>query len=150
MQDLRVPQRSREFQCHTIILRVYLLYELLARARPEEQDFLVRLLFGDLRQGALEGIMIEAIAKGTRIPAADIRRGVMVSGDLGAVAFAALEQGGKSRFKLEPEAVALKLVHAVESPRPKRRYYVTVPTYMAAWAKRLLPPAAADFLAKRT
>ncbi len=62
---------------------------------------------------------------------------------------AAMEQGGKSLFKLEPESVAWKLVHAVESSRPKRRYYVTVPTYIAAWAKRLLPPTAADWIVKR-
>lgn len=62
---------------------------------------------------------------------------------------AAMEQGGKSTFKLEPEAVALKLVHAVESPRPRRRYKVTVPTYVAAAARRALPPALADWLVQR-
>ena len=62
---------------------------------------------------------------------------------------AAMEGGGKSTFKLEPEAVAWKLVHAVESPRPKVRYYVTVPTYVAAIAKRLLPPAMADWIVRK-
>ncbi len=62
---------------------------------------------------------------------------------------AAMEQGGKSTFKLEPEAVAWKLVHAVESARPKRRYKVTVPTYVAAAAKRALPPPLADWLIQR-
>lgn len=58
-----------------------------------------------------------------------------------------MEAGGKSTFKLEPEAVAKKLVHAVESPRPRRRYYVTVPTYLAAGLKRIAPTALIDRLA---
>ena len=50
-----------------------------------------------------------------------------------------LRGGGKVRWKLPPEAVLKKLIHAAESDRPKLRYYVTVPTYMAAIAKRVLP-----------
>ena len=52
--------------------------------------------------------------------------------------------GGKQTFKLPPEAVAAKLVHALESPRPKVRYYVTIPTYLAAYGKRVLPQFLAD------
>lgn len=54
--------------------------------------------------------------------------------------------GGAKRFKLPPEAVAVKLLHALESRKPRRRYYVTVPTYVMAWARRLLPPPALDRL----
>lgn len=57
-----------------------------------------------------------------------------------------LNGGGKKRFKLPPEAVAQKLLHALESRNPRRRYYVTVPTYVMAWARRLLPPPALDRL----
>jgi short-subunit dehydrogenase len=57
---------------------------------------------------------------------------------------AVMEAGGKTAFKLEPAAVAAKLVHAVESPRPKTRYLVTTPTYLAAAAKRLLPAPLLD------
>mgnify|MGYP001435630699 CR=1 FL=1 len=57
---------------------------------------------------------------------------------------AAMEKGGKQTFKLEPEAVLAKLVHALESPRPKRRYYVTIPTYLVVVGRRLLPAAIAD------
>ena len=60
---------------------------------------------------------------------------------------AAMEAGGKTTFKLEPEAVAAKLVHAVESAHPQARYFVTTPTYLAAFAKRLLPTALLDRLA---
>lgn len=52
---------------------------------------------------------------------------------------ARLGRGGSKRFKLGPEAVLAKLIHALESPAPRRRYYVTIPTYMMAWARRLLP-----------
>jgi NAD(P)-dependent dehydrogenase (short-subunit alcohol dehydrogenase family) len=52
---------------------------------------------------------------------------------------ARLEKGGSTRFKLPPEAVLEKLIHALESPRPRIRYYVTKPTYVMAWLRRLLP-----------
>jgi NAD(P)-dependent dehydrogenase (short-subunit alcohol dehydrogenase family) len=55
-----------------------------------------------------------------------------------------LNGGGTRRFKLPPEAVARKLLHALESRKPRRRYYVTVPAYVMAWARRLLPPPALD------
>lgn len=60
-----------------------------------------------------------------------------------------MRQGGKSFFKLEPSAVSKRLVHAVESPRPQRRYYVTTPTYLAAVFNRIMPPAAAEYFAKK-
>ena len=62
---------------------------------------------------------------------------------------AAMETGGASTFKLEPEAVAAKLVRAVESRHPRARYYVTVPTYFAAFAKRVLPPRIGDWIARK-
>ena len=63
---------------------------------------------------------------------------------------AALENGGKQTFKLEPEAVAAKLLHAVESARPKAHYYVTFPTYMAVIARRTLPIKVIDWVAARS
>ena len=62
---------------------------------------------------------------------------------------ASMEQGGKQAFKLGPEAVAAKLVHALESKSPKSRYYVTVPTYAVALLRRLLPSGALDAVARR-
>jgi NAD(P)-dependent dehydrogenase (short-subunit alcohol dehydrogenase family) len=59
-----------------------------------------------------------------------------------------LEAGGRQRFKLEPEAVARKVVHALESPRPKPRYFVTTPTHLAAVARRVLPTRLLDRLAR--
>ena len=63
-----------------------LLRDLFGRSTPPEQDFLVRLLTGELRQGALEGIMVEAVAKARELPVTDVRRAVMLAGSLGAVA----------------------------------------------------------------
>ena len=62
---------------------------------------------------------------------------------------AVMEAGGTTTFKLPPEWVAAKLVHAVESPRPKARYFVTTPTYLATVMKRVLPTSLLDrFLLK--
>jgi DNA ligase-1 len=82
--------------------RVRQLGGLFARAKRAEQDFLVRLLVGELRQGALEGVMIEAIAAAAGVPAAEVRRAAMFAGDLGAVARTALVEGspGLARFSI--------------------------------------------------
>jgi NAD(P)-dependent dehydrogenase (short-subunit alcohol dehydrogenase family) len=61
---------------------------------------------------------------------------------------AGMETGGKSTFKLEPEAVVKRLIHAVESARPKPRYFVTVPTYGANVLKRILPTVILDRFAR--
>ncbi|MGI9388207.1 MAG: SDR family oxidoreductase [Methyloligellaceae bacterium] len=60
-----------------------------------------------------------------------------------------LEDGGAQMFKLGPEAVLQKLIHAVESAYPRTRYYVTVPTYLAAIGKRVLPQSLNDALVRR-
>ena len=60
-----------------------------------------------------------------------------------------MEQGGNQSFKLPPEAVAAKLVHALEAKRPKARYYVTFPTYAAVLLRRLLPTRALDAVAAK-
>ena len=50
----------------------------------------------------------------------------------------------RSAFKLGPEAMIAPLIHALESPRPRARYRVTVPTFVGAWLKRLLPTRMMD------
>ncbi len=75
--------------------RSRLLGDLLARATAEEQDFLARLIIGELRQGALAGIMVDAIARAAQVPLAAVRRAHLMAGDLVAVATAALT-GGES------------------------------------------------------
>jgi DNA ligase 1 len=70
--------------------RQRLLRELFANATSEEQHFLFRLVIGELRQGATEGLMLEAVAKAANVPAGQIRRARMMAGDLPTVARAAL------------------------------------------------------------
>jgi DNA ligase-1 len=80
--------------------RVRLLADLFARATAAEQEFLAALIIGDVRQGALEGLMLEAVAKAAGLPADRVRRAVMMAGDLGAVARAVL---GEDREKVLAE-----------------------------------------------
>ncbi|SNS88436.1 SDR family oxidoreductase [Tropicimonas sediminicola] len=56
---------------------------------------------------------------------------------------------GKDRFELPPEAVAAKLLHAIENPRPRPRYYVTTPTYIMGALRRLLPTPALDAIIRK-
>ena len=58
--------------------------------------------------------------------------------------------GTPDRFELPASAVTKKLVHALESPRPKPRYYVTTPTYVMGTLKRILPTRAMDWILART
>jgi DNA ligase 1 len=82
--------------------RAQALTRLLGAATAPEQEFLVGLLLGELRQGALEGVMAEAIAAAAGLPATDVRRASMLAGSLAPVASAALASGraGLERFRL--------------------------------------------------
>ena len=73
--------------------RAELVTGLFANATVAEQTFLRRLLGGELRQGALVGVMADAVAKAAGIPAASVRRAAMLGGALPAVAAAALTGG---------------------------------------------------------
>ena len=73
--------------------RKALVGELFGRATPDEQRFLIGLLSGELRQGALEGVMTDAVARAASVPVAEVRRAMMLRGSLGAVAAAALAGG---------------------------------------------------------
>jgi DNA ligase-1 len=70
-----------------------LLEELLGRATLDEADFIRRLFTGDLRQGALAGLMVDAIAKAAGVPAEVTRRAFMLSGDLSRTAEVAMTHG---------------------------------------------------------
>jgi len=59
------------------------------------------------------------------------------------------EKGPPDRFELSCEATTKKLIHALESPRPNARYFVTTPTYILDWARRLLPTRWRDRLLMR-
>jgi len=83
--------------------RQQLLAELFGRATAEEQAFLRKVITGELRQGALIGVMTDAIALASEVPLPEVRRAAMVSGSLPAVAAAALSSGsaGLTGFRLQ-------------------------------------------------
>ncbi len=58
-------------------------------------------------------------------------------------------EGPAVPFTLPPEAVLQKVIHALEAPRPKIRYYVTVPTYLFAFLRRILPFRVLDWIERK-
>jgi DNA ligase-1 len=82
---------------------------LFARATVAEQDFLRRLLHGELRQGALEGVLLEAVARAAKVAGPRLRRAAMMVGDLGSVARAALA-GGEAAL----DAVAVQVMRPIQ------------------------------------
>jgi DNA ligase-1 len=82
--------------------RLRALHALFERADEPGRRLLVELLTGEVRQGALDGLVIEAIARAADLPASDVRRAAMYAGHLGELARAALEDGaaGLTRFSL--------------------------------------------------
>jgi DNA ligase-1 len=73
--------------------RKQILGELLGRATQQEADFVKRLFTGGLRQGALAGLMVDAVAKATGVSGGIVRRALMLSGDLTRTADIAITQG---------------------------------------------------------
>jgi NAD(P)-dependent dehydrogenase (short-subunit alcohol dehydrogenase family) len=59
------------------------------------------------------------------------------------------ESSGPDTFELPPEAVVKKLVHALEAPKPRPRYYVTTPTHISGILRRILPTRALDWVLAR-
>jgi DNA ligase-1 len=84
--------------------------ELFSRARADEQQFLGALLIGEVRQGALEGVLADAIAKAAGVKPDRVRRAVMMAGDLGVVASAVLGSDGGAAL----DAYQLELFRPVQ------------------------------------
>ncbi len=112
-----------------------LLGALLARATESERDFLVRLLAGDLRQGALDGVMTDAIARAAAVPAAEVRRARQLSGSLAATATTALAAAGGQAATAALRAVALQI------GRPVRPMLAAAAPTVAAAMARIFPAA---------
>ena len=113
-----------------------LLAGLLGRATEAERQFLVRLLAGDLRQGALDGVMTDAIARAAGVPGADVRRAHQLSGSLPAAAAAALGAGGDP----DAAAAALRAVSLLVG-RPIRPMLAAAAPTVAAALERISPAA---------
>ncbi len=74
----------------SVAARGELLEDLASHATPEEWDFLVRVMLGELRTGALDGVLLDAVARASERPKDAVRRAAMLSGDLGETARIAL------------------------------------------------------------
>ncbi len=85
-----------------------LFHDIFSYASQDEREFLIRLVMGEIRQGALEGLVLEAIAQASSIPVDRLRQGLMFSGDVGEVAQIALEEGIAGLFRFQP-----KLFHPI-------------------------------------
>lgn len=117
--------------------RRQLLGELLGQATEEERQFLIRLIAGDLGQGALAGVMTEAIAAAAGVPAAQVRRASQVGGSLARAALAALSAPADDPDQAERALRAITL--QVGGPlRPMLA--ATAPT-LAAALERISPAA---------
>jgi DNA ligase-1 len=90
-------------------LKTEKLSNLFARATAEEQQFLARLLLAELRQGALAGLVLEAIAIAFELPLVSVRRAHMLTGDCGEIAAIARGHG-----RAGIDAVQLRLFHPIQ------------------------------------
>jgi len=93
----------------SVAARRALLDDLFSRATEAEAAFVRTLLTGGLRQGALEGVMTDAVAKAAGVPLALVRRAAMLSGDLGRTAVTALTEGAPAL-----EAVHLAVLNPIQ------------------------------------
>jgi ATP-dependent DNA ligase I len=107
--------------------------DLLARATADEQRFLTALLLGDIGHGALTGVMTDAVAKAADLPKSDVRRALMLRGDLGAVAATALGDGAAGLA-----GISLELLRPVQP-------MLAAPGADVAAALDRISPAAVEF-----
>jgi ATP-dependent DNA ligase I len=86
------------------------LKRLFSKGTAQEQDFLLRLIVGELRQGALEGVMLEAVAAAAGLAPAEVRRAATFAGGMAQVARAALHGGGLEQFSIRPMQPVLPML----------------------------------------
>src|SRR6185295_8540671 len=112
LQAIAVDQGPGSSERKSAVLR-----RLFDRADTEERRFLTQLLLGEVRQGALEGLLLEAIAKAAALPVWDVRQAMMFKGNIGEVARLALDEsaGGLARIGFQLFApIAPMLANAAE------------------------------------
>jgi ATP-dependent DNA ligase I len=112
-----------------------LLGGLLARATDSERGFLMRLLAGDLRQGALDGVMTDAIARAAAVSGAEVRRALQLTGSLAITAATALAAADPSAATDALRAVVLRV------GRPVRPMLAAAAPTVAAAMERISPAA---------
>jgi DNA ligase-1 len=94
--DGTFEQISREAGAGSAGRRTALLRGMFERATADEQAFLSRLIVGELRHGALESVLVEAIARGAGVPVESVRRAQMLAADLDTITSAAFEGGAEA------------------------------------------------------
>jgi DNA ligase-1 len=125
--------------------RRHMLADLFGRATDAERDFLIRLIAGELHQGALEGVMIEAVARAAGAPASEVRRAHLLGGSLQAVAAAALT-AAKLATPATPDPAGSAASAALRSfglqvGRPLRPMLASSASSVAAAIARVSPAA---------
>jgi ATP-dependent DNA ligase I len=126
--------------------RRQLLAGLFDRATAGERDFLTRLIAGELHQGALEGVMVEAVARAAGVPAAEVRRAHLLGGSLPAVAAAALSAAADGGQDAAPAVAGHAASAALRSfglqvGRPLRPMLASSASSVAAAFARVSPAA---------
>lgn len=99
--------------------KIRILRQLFGRLKENERAFLIGFLLGELRQGALEGLVLEAVAKASSIPSDLIRQSFMFAGDIGLIAEAAFHKGAKGLEQFGPrlfQPVSPMLASPAEDP----------------------------------
>jgi ATP-dependent DNA ligase I len=147
-QPLTVPETDAVFEAVGRVAgagaqaeRRRLLAGLFARATQTEREFLVRLLAGELHQGALEGVMTEAVARAAGVPAAEVRRAHLLAGSLPLIAQAALTAAWPAT-DAEPDSGAAQAAlraFGLEVGRPLRPMLASSAATVADALARLSP-----------
>jgi len=147
-QPLTVPETDAVFETVGRVAgagaqaeRRRLLAGLFARATQTEREFLVRLLAGELHQGALEGVMTEAVARAAGVPAAEVRRAHLLAGSLPLIAQAALTAAWPAA-DAEPDSGAAQAAlraFGLEVGRPLRPMLASSAATVADALARLSP-----------
>ncbi len=88
--------------------KIQTLNEILSRPDEKEREFLIKLIMGEIRQGALEGLVLEAVAQAVPVSLDHLRRSLMFSGNIGEVARVAIEEGASGLSRFQP-----KLFHPI-------------------------------------
>jgi DNA ligase 1 len=135
--------------------RRQLLADIWRRATAPEQRFLAGLIGGELRQGALDGVMVDAVIKASALPAADIRRAIMVAGAIAPVARAAIgaakefdpTDAGSATTAPDARAAGARVLDQfrLEVGRPLRPMLASPAPDMAAALTKVDGPAALEW-----
>jgi DNA ligase-1 len=106
--DLSLESIAQEKGSGSSRRKVQNLREVLSRSTEREKEFLAKLIMGEIRQGALEGLVLEALAQTTSLSIDLLQRSLMFSGNIGEVAKTGIEEGASGLSRFQP-----KLFHPI-------------------------------------